>query len=100
MGPDKLFEAGCVTLSFQVGVRKPSQSLYKMALQGFAELGIAPGEVLHVSSRLQDDLAAAKRVGMKTALYAGDKNSLEATKPELKDPKIKPDRLLTSLEQI
>ena len=65
-----------------------------------AEMGIAPGEVLHVGNRLRDDLALAKQAGMKTALYAGDKSSLEATKQELKDPHIKPDRLLTDLRQI
>lgn len=97
---DELFDLNCWTLSFLEGVRKPSPSLYEAAVKQFAELGIAPGEVLHVGSRLRNDLAAAKSVGMRTALYAADKISLRATKDEMRDPALKPDRLVTDLIQV
>ena len=66
----------------------------------FAEEGIAPQEILHVSSRLKDDLAVAKQAGMRTALYAGDPTSLRASKDDMKDPDIRPDRLMTNLFQV
>lgn len=98
--PGGLFDLDCVILSFQHGVRKPSKSLYRAAVECFRDHGVAPEEILHVGSRVSDDLAIAKRFGMKTALYAGDKLSLRATKEEMKDPALRPDRLLTDLAQI
>lgn len=96
----QLFDFDCVILSFQEGVRKPSKSLYRAAVEQFAELEIAPEEVLHVSSRVRDDLAMARQFGMKTALYAGDKLGLRAGKEDVTDPQLRPDRLLTDLSQI
>jgi FMN phosphatase YigB (HAD superfamily) len=95
-----LFALTCSTLSFQEGLRTPSKTLYERCLQKFAAEGIAPQEILHVSSRLKDDLAVAKQAGMRTALYAGDPTSLRASKDDMKDPDIRPDRLLTNLFQI
>lgn len=98
--PGRLFDLDCVTLSFREGVRKPSSWLYQACLERFAAHGIEAGEVLHVGTRLRDDLAVAKEFGMRTALYAGDRSSLEATKADVRDPELKPDRLLTDLAQI
>ena len=96
----ELFSLDCLTLSFQQGLRKPSKSFFQNCLDQFAELGIGPKEVLHVSSRLADDLAVAKQAGMRTALYAADKISLRATKADMQNPELRPDRLLTDLAQI
>ncbi len=87
-------------LSCDVRARKPSERLFRHALQALADRGIAPREVLHVSSRLQTDLVPARRLGMKTALFAGDKASLQATPEQLKDSALRPDVLLTELSQI
>jgi len=95
-----LFQPHFLALSFQEGVRKPSKSLYLSFLGQCKERGIAPDEVLYISSRLKTDLAVGKSLGMQTALYAGDKLSLEATKAEIADRKLRPDRLLTDLGQI
>ena len=40
----------------------------------------------------------AKRLGMKTALFAGDKASLQATPEQFKEPASRPDVLLTRTE--
>ena len=37
---------------------------------------------------------------MKTALYAGDSASFEASKEEVRDPDMRPDRLLPALTQV
>jgi hypothetical protein len=37
---------------------------------------------------------------MKTALFAGDKESLRATAEQFKDPAFRPDLLLTELAQL
>ena len=98
--PSTLFGADVMTLSFRLGVRKPSKSLYLYALKQFQQQGISPPEVLHVGNRLCGDLAEAKRQGMKTALYAGDADSVQASKDDMKNPETRPDRLMTDLNQI
>ncbi len=96
----RLFTRGCVCLSFQYGVRQPATSLFEACLVRLGKRGIAPGEVLHVAPRLKEELAPAKKLGLRTALYAGDAASLEATPAEVNDPALRPDRILTDLRQI
>jgi len=57
-------------LSYQMGIRKPSKSLFEQLIAQFEDIGIDSDEILHVSCRLKTDLAPAKAVGMKTALLA------------------------------
>jgi hypothetical protein len=96
----RLFTKGCICLSFQYGVRQPAATLFEACLGRLGKLGIAPGEVLHVAPRLKDELAPAKKLGIRTALYAGDAASLDATPAEVNDPALRPDRILTDLRQI
>ena len=51
-------------------------------------------------SRLPQDVAPARKLGMKTGLFAGDKTSLQASAEQLKDPASRPDVMLTELSQI
>lgn len=91
---------GCVSLSHELGAAPPTERLFTPVLETLAGLGIEPGEVLYVSSRLVADLAPAKRLGLRTALFAGDKTSLRATGAQVRDPELQPDRILTALNQI
>src|SRR5437868_12527196 len=53
----------------------PYTTLFRSrALDALAEKGIQPNEVLHVGSRLARDILPAKKLGMKTALFAGDRD--------------------------
>ncbi len=96
----ELFTRGCVSLSFQFGVRQPAVTLFEACLERLAKKGIAPAEVLHIAPRLKEELAPAKKLGIRTALYAGDASSLAATPAEDNDPVLRPDRILTDLRQI
>jgi FMN phosphatase YigB (HAD superfamily) len=96
----ELFSRGCVSLSFDHGVRQPAATLFEAVLARLERAGVSPGEVLHVAPRLKEELAPAKKLGMQTALYAGDAASLAATPAEVKDPEFRPDRILTDLRQI
>src|SRR5262249_51326884 len=97
---EDLLTEGLVALSCDVRGKKPSDRLFRKALTALQEKGIGPTEVLHVGSRVQQDLIPARRLGMRTALFAGDKASLQVTPEQLKDPVSRPDVLLTELEQI
>ncbi len=98
--PARLFTPSCFTFSYQVGLRKPSKPLFERCVRQFGELQISAEEILYVSSRMPDDLVVAKKLGMKTALYAGDRSSLAASSADLQDKATRPDRLLVELRQI
>lgn len=95
-----LFDADLRSLSFEHNARKPSERLFRPVLQAAAAKGIAPVQILHIGSRIEHDLAPAKKLGMRTGLFAGDKESLRVTGEQLKDPATRPDVLLTDLGQI
>lgn len=87
-------------LSCEVKVRKPSETIFRQASVALAARGIRPEETLHVGSKLGRDIAPAKKLGFHTALYAGDRSSLDAAPDLLKDPVYRPDALITELGQI
>ncbi|MBV9126304.1 MAG: HAD hydrolase-like protein [Planctomycetes bacterium] len=97
---DQLIDPKVRGLSYQVGVRKPNEEVFQHALEALQERDIGPQEVLHIGSRITQDVAPAKKLGMRTALFAGDTASLEATAEQLKNPATRPDLLLTRLDQI
>jgi hypothetical protein len=97
---DVLLTEGISALSCDVRGHKPSERLFRKALDALEEKGVEAGEVLHVGSRVALDVAPARRLGMKTALFAGDRASLAATPEQLKDAANRPDVLLTELGQI
>jgi len=80
--------------------RKPSDTLFKAAVAAAGAKSLSPSEVLHVGSSLSRDIGPAKKHGFRTALFAGDKNSLSATPEQLKDAALRPDALLTELPQV
>ena len=87
-------------LSYELRAKKPSERLFRAATDALLEQGIETSEILYVSSRLTQDLVPAKRLGMRIALFAGDKVSLDAKPEQLKDAQSRPDVLLTELNQI
>lgn len=97
---DALGDPSLRSLSHEIGGRKPSERLFKHCLTQLAAMKIKPDQVLHVGSRLMLDLAPAKKLGMRTALFAGDRNSLVAAPEQLKDPATRPNVLLTDLRQL
>jgi FMN phosphatase YigB (HAD superfamily) len=97
---DDLIEPALRALSWEERARKPSERLFRRVLEALGERGIEPGEVLHVGSRVALDVVPARRLGMRTALFAGDRASLQATAEQMKDPASRPDVLLTELCQI
>jgi FMN phosphatase YigB (HAD superfamily) len=87
-------------ISSQVGVRKPSLDLFRQAIASFSKDEVSADQILHIGSRIAMDVMPARRLGMKTGLFAGDKASLQATPDQLRDPASRPDVLLTQLDQI
>jgi phosphoglycolate phosphatase-like HAD superfamily hydrolase len=97
---DEAVPADLRALSFEVRGRKPSERLFRHSLAQLAKRGISPEQVLHVGSRVTRDIVFAKRLGMKTALFAGDRASLQATGEQMKEGPGRPDVLLSDLGEI
>jgi FMN phosphatase YigB (HAD superfamily) len=97
---DKLLDDSLVTFSYELRGRKPSDRLFRKAFDALLARGVEPEQMLHVGSRVTQDVIPARRLGMRTALFAGDKSSLQATGEQLKEPASRPDVLLTELSQL
>jgi len=97
---DQVIDPNLRILSYELRTRKPSERLFREALQILAERGVTPEQVLHLGSRVQQDVVPARRAGMRTGLFAGDRASLQATPEQLKEPASRPDVLLTELSQV
>jgi FMN phosphatase YigB (HAD superfamily) len=97
---ERLLDPELCILSYEQRVRKPSERIYRHLLAVLEKRGVRAGEALHVGSRLGEDVVPARRLGMRTALFAGDRASLDATAERLKDPGQRPDLLLTELDQL
>lgn len=98
---DELVDTDLRACSHELKARKPSERVFKHVLGELGQRGITPDKVLHIGSRITLDIAPARRLGMKTGLFAGDVASIEPDTTELlKDPGNRPDVLLTQLNQI
>jgi FMN phosphatase YigB (HAD superfamily) len=53
-----------------------------------------------VGCRIEEDIAPARRLGFRTALFVGDKEAVRAKSAQLADPRLRPDVLLTDLTQL
>lgn len=97
---DMFLPADRHVLSYKLLGKKPSERLLRAMLTKLSDRGIEPEQTLHVGSSIDRDLLPAKKFGMRTALFAGDKNSIQATNEQLKNPDTRPDVMLTQLDQI
>ena len=89
-----------VLFSYELGIRKPSRSLFQLTVERLKDAGFRPEEVLHISCRLEADLLPAKAAGMMTGLLAAEQTGLDTPVVLLKDSATRPDRVLTSLSQV
>lgn len=98
---EQLVQPELCVFSHELRLRKPSERLFRQVLAALGQRGLRPEQVLHVGSRIVQDIVPARRLGMKTALFAGDRASLQATQDQLKkESPTRPDVMLTSLDQI
>jgi len=80
--------------SFEHRTAKPGSPLFHQFLKD----GPAPEEILYIGNDRLKDIAPAHEVGMRTAIFAGDRHSFRP-RPERKDLP-EPDAVVTSLAQI
>lgn len=95
-----LLHANYLQLSTQYGVRVSSPTMQVRVERVLKQAGVLPENALVVSCRLKDHLDIAKKFGFRTALYAADGSACQVNAEDLKNPDLRPDRLLTQLTQI
>ena len=87
--------------SYNIGEAKPSTRIFLPLLQMLNdEFAIAPEHVLYVGNDMLNDVFTSKACGCRTALFAGDARSLRLRLDRPEWASLKPDIVLTRLEQL
>jgi len=86
--------------SYEHRVAKPGTDLYESAAQSLADQGIDACHILYVGNDMLNDIQPASQIGMKTALFAGDRRSLRLRKDDARMLPIHPHVTLTRLSDI
>jgi putative hydrolase of the HAD superfamily len=91
---------GLCAWSYRLGEAKPAPTPFSRVLARLAAEGIDANAVLYVGNDRRNDVAPARGLGCRTALFAGD---LRSYRPRDNDPglaSVRPDRLITALSQL
>ncbi|MBN2523301.1 MAG: HAD family hydrolase [Bacteroidales bacterium] len=97
----KGFDKELTVFSYKFGKGKPDQTLFNELIPTLKwKYGIIPSEVLFIGNDMLKDIYASNRVGFKTVLFAGDKRSLRIHENDIRTKSLKPDYVITHLEQI
>lgn len=83
--------------SYQYAQAKPGEFLYRRAAEELKQRGMETSEALFVGNDLLNDVLPAKRVGFRTALFAGDARSLRLRKDDPRVQDVAPDLIVTDL---
>ncbi len=71
----ELFDTDLVFYSFEYGVSKPNQKLFRKLFDALYELHILPQQTVFVGNDLKTDIQPAKEAGMLSAFFSGDRRA-------------------------
>ena len=96
------FEPELLHWSFEEQMKKPSELFYERFMRKAKSFssGIKAGEILYVGNDMLKDVYPAAKLGMKTALFAGDKRSLKWRRDDNRCKDLEPDLVITELVQL
>lgn len=88
--------------SYEMLEGKPSTALYEALFERISEeiLECDSSSILFIGNDMRNDVMPAHKVGMRTALFAGDKRSLRMREDDEDCRSVEPDLVLTSLSQL
>ena len=99
--PQVSFDPKLVVWSFVQGEAKPSARLFAHAAERMARHhGHRPEQLLMVGNDLRNDILAARRAGLRGALFAGDARSLRLRRDDPACSGLQPELVLTELPQL
>jgi putative hydrolase of the HAD superfamily len=93
------FDPGLVLFSWREGLGKPSPALFDSLVGSLATKGLGPEQAIFVGNDMLKDMYPARRAGLRTCLFAGDRRSLRLRSD---DPRcaFTPDAVVVSLDQL
>ncbi|MDX1639229.1 MAG: HAD family hydrolase [Balneolaceae bacterium] len=95
------FDPDLLVWSYQASVKKPSVHFYKRFAEALSSKhNMKPQQVLYVGNDMLKDVMPAAKLGMKTALFAGDSRSLKLRPNDPRCRDTEPDIVITELGQI
>ncbi|WP_372635625.1 HAD family hydrolase [Fodinibius sp.] len=94
------FNENLLIWSYRTGRKKPSTDLYSIFTEAAEKEQLKPREVLYVGNDIRKDIAPAKEVGLRTALYVGDQRSIRHQPDDLKKSRYRPDLIVDDLSQV
>lgn len=94
------FNSDLIFYSHKLGHAKPSTFMFDLAAKQLEQMSISTYSVLYIGNDMLNDIYPAKKVGFKTALFAGDARSLRLRKNDPKCKNISADIIVTNLIQI
>ena len=94
------FDPELAIYSYRLGEAKPSETLFEAAIDVLARREVGPHQILYVGNDLLNDITPASKLGLVTALFAGDARSLRRRAGDPRVAGIEPDLILTDLHQL
>ena len=88
---DKLLDKDLICLSYEIRGRKPSERLFRQAVNALNQQGLTPNQVLHVGTSIPREPGAGSPPGNAHRPVRFDRTSLQATPEQIKEP-IQPPR--------
>jgi len=86
--------------SFELKRGKPDAGIFDSPLKALNRAGFQNSEILYVGNDMLNDIASASALGMKTALFAGDRRSLRLREGDPRIAGVVPDHIITELKQL
>jgi putative hydrolase of the HAD superfamily len=94
------FHPELIFLSYRIQHAKPSQLPFQKAVDALNTMGIDRRFVLYIGNDMRNDIYPAKKLGFKTALFAGDARSLRLRSDDPCCNNLSADLVLTDLSQL
>ena len=96
------FNPGLLHWSYEEHLKKPSVEFYSRFMEKLKRQfpDASPEQVLYIGNDMLKDVYPAAKLGMKTALFAGDQRSLKWRREDPRCKKLQPDLVVTDLLQI
>jgi len=99
-GAGDIFDKDLVVFSFQLGRSKPDPRIFDPVLKKLRSRGIHTEEIIYVGNDMLNDICLASSLGIKTVLFAADRNSLKMHRGDKLVEKARPDAVITDYLQL
>lgn len=95
-----MFDPKLSSLSFEKGVVKPDERMFKPLTKELSSRQIVAQDCLFVGNDMYRDIYPAHKAGFKTVLFVGDRDSLRMRDSHKAVIGLRPDYIINSLEQL